>query len=83
MRARPARGPSRTSEESSAHSYASIDPLNTGSRRVFEKLGFLVDTSRAARAFADEPRDVVMSIDRKTFERINGNVFAEFTLRTR
>ena len=66
-----------------AHSYASIDPDNTGSRRVFEKLGFWVDTSRAARAFADEPRDVVMSIDRATFERINGKVFPEITLRTR
>lgn len=50
-------------------SYASVDPANAASRRVFEKLGFRVDASPGARRFADEPRDVVMSVDRAAFER--------------
>ena len=47
--------------------YASILPSNVASRRVFEKLGYLLDESEAARAYADDPDDVVMSIDRATF----------------
>src|SRR5689334_1625131 len=35
--------------------YASIIPHNTASRRVFEKLGYRVDDSSAARVYADEP----------------------------
>lgn len=52
--------------------YASVVPHNTASRRVFEKLGYGEDPTAAARAFADEPDDVVLSIDRATFERVNG-----------
>lgn len=51
--------------------YASIVPHNTASRRVFEKLGYLLDETPAARAFAEHPDDIVMSIDRETFARIN------------
>lgn len=47
--------------------YAAIVPANTGSRRVFEKLGYRVDDSAAARDRADEASDVVMMIDRATF----------------
>jgi RimJ/RimL family protein N-acetyltransferase len=65
------------------HSYASIDPINVGSRRVFEKLGFRVDESPAARAFADEPHDVVMSIDRETFERLHAEVFGSIVITNR
>jgi RimJ/RimL family protein N-acetyltransferase len=50
--------------------YASVVPANVASRRVFEKLGFWLDDSPAARAFADEPGDLVMAIDRPTFERV-------------
>ena len=64
-------------------SYASIDPINTGSRRVFEKLGFEIDASPEARAFADEPGDVVMSISRETFERLHASVFAALTIAAR
>lgn len=46
--------------------YASIIPENVASRRVFEKLGYTVDTSESARGFGDEG-DVVMSLDRPTF----------------
>ncbi len=51
------------------HIYASIVPANVASRRVFEKLGYRLDDSAAARDFADDPGDLVMSIDRATFER--------------
>jgi RimJ/RimL family protein N-acetyltransferase len=47
--------------------YAAIVPANVGSRRVFEKLGYTIDTSAAARMRADEHDDVVMSIDAATF----------------
>jgi RimJ/RimL family protein N-acetyltransferase len=49
--------------------YASVIPENTASLRVFEKLGCSVDESPAARAFADEPGDIVMGIDRDAFVR--------------
>lgn len=53
------------------HIYASIVPHNTASRRVFEKLGYVVDDGPIAREFADEPGDIVMAIDRATFERMH------------
>lgn len=52
--------------------YASIVPENVASRRVFEKLGYSLDDSPGAREFADEPGDLVMAIDRATFERLPG-----------
>jgi len=51
------------------HIYASIVPANVASRRVFEKLGYVLDHGPTARGFADEPGDIVMAIDRATFER--------------
>jgi RimJ/RimL family protein N-acetyltransferase len=48
--------------------YASIVPANTASRRVFDKLGYIVDDSAVARAHADDG-DVAMVIDKATFER--------------
>jgi RimJ/RimL family protein N-acetyltransferase len=51
-----------------ARIYASVVPANTASRRVFEKLGYVLDTSEAARGFADEPDDLVFAIDRAAFE---------------
>ena len=58
--------------------YASIVPHNTASRRVFDKLGYVLDESPAARHFADEPGDIVMAIDRATFERVNAAAIAQF-----
>ncbi len=52
------------------HVYASVVPENVASRRVFEKMGYVLDDSAAARAFADEPGDVVLAIDRPAFERV-------------
>lgn len=59
-----------------ARVYASVIPANTASKRVFEKLGCVVDDSAAARAYADEPDDLVMAIDRATFAARNQPMLA-------
>src|SRR6185312_2245320 len=56
--------------------YASVVPENVASKRVFEKLGCTIDDSAAARAYADEPGDLVMAIDRATFHRHNAAALA-------
>jgi RimJ/RimL family protein N-acetyltransferase len=66
-----------------ARVYASVVPHNTASRRVFEKLGYALDDSAAARAFADEPGDVVLAIDRATFELRNAEALAHVRVSTR
>lgn len=63
--------------------YASVIPANTASRRVFEKLGYTVDESEQARAYADDAGDVVLSIDRATFTRAHGAAAAEIRIRPR
>jgi RimJ/RimL family protein N-acetyltransferase len=63
--------------------YASVIPTNTASRRVFEKLGYIVDDGEQARAYADEPGDVVLSIDRAAFARAHGAAAAELRIRPR
>jgi RimJ/RimL family protein N-acetyltransferase len=63
--------------------YASIIPDNTASRRVFEKLGYRVDDSPAARAYADEPGDITMAIDRLTFEHLYAPAMAEIRIAVR
>jgi RimJ/RimL family protein N-acetyltransferase len=50
-----------------ARIYASVVPNNTASRRVFEKLGYTVDDSPAAREYAEEPTDIVLSLPRDRF----------------
>lgn len=62
--------------------YASIVPENAASRRVFEKLGYIVDDSPAARAYADDG-DVVMVIDRATFEREHAVAMAQIRIAMR
>jgi RimJ/RimL family protein N-acetyltransferase len=47
--------------------YASVVPHNTASRRVFDKLGYILDTSDEARTYADEPDDVVLVLARDAF----------------
>ena len=63
--------------------YASIIPDNAASRRVFEKLGYRVDGSPAARAYADEPGDITMVIDRAAFERDRAQAMAEIDIAVR
>ena len=63
--------------------YASIIPENAASRRVFEKLGYSIDPSLAARAYADDPGDIVMVIDRPAFERLHAPQIAEIQIAVR
>ena len=65
------------------HIYASIVPDNTASRRVFEKLGYSLDEGFVARGYADEPGDIVMSIDRTAFERVAGTALAQIAITSR
>jgi len=51
--------------------YASVVPENTASKRVFEKLGYTIDTSAAGREYAEEATDIVLSLEREMFTRIN------------
>ena len=60
--------------------YASVAPQNRASRRVFEKLGYAVDSSAEARAFADEAGDETMVMTRETFERIHAAAVAQLQL---
>ena len=48
--------------------FVSIIPANLPSRRLFEKIGYTSDDSPAARAFADDPTDLTLSMTRTTFE---------------
>ena len=56
--------------------YASVVPFNVASRRVFEKLGYVVDDSETARAHGD-PGDVTLALDRTTFDRLHAAAVAE------
>jgi RimJ/RimL family protein N-acetyltransferase len=47
--------------------YAAIIPGNAGSRRLFEKLGHQIDVSVMGRTFAEEPSDVILSVDAEKF----------------
>jgi RimJ/RimL family protein N-acetyltransferase len=49
--------------------FVSILPENAASRRLFERLGYVRDDSPAARASADEPTDITMSLERARFEK--------------
>jgi RimJ/RimL family protein N-acetyltransferase len=48
--------------------YASVVPANKASRRVFEKLGYVIDDGPTARAYAEEPDDLTLVLERSTFE---------------
>lgn len=49
--------------------YVAVAPQNTASLRLFEKLGHHVDGGPAARAYADDPADVVLSVEVEALER--------------
>jgi RimJ/RimL family protein N-acetyltransferase len=63
--------------------YASVLPANAASLRVFQKLGYAEDDSPAARAYADEPGDVVLAIGRAAFLAALGAAVADVTLAAR
>ncbi|HSD87584.1 MAG TPA: GNAT family N-acetyltransferase [Kofleriaceae bacterium] len=47
--------------------YASVVPENTASKRVFEKLGYVVDDSPEGREYAEEPGDITLSLTYEGF----------------
>ncbi|HVY41088.1 MAG TPA: GNAT family N-acetyltransferase [Polyangia bacterium] len=59
--------------------YAAVIPENRGSRRLFEKLGYVQDDDDAARGYADEPSDLTLSLGRAGFEA--GWMAARFDVR--
>jgi RimJ/RimL family protein N-acetyltransferase len=63
--------------------YVTILPENTASRRTFEKIGHAVDTSAQARTYADDARDVSMSIGKSEFERAHPAAMAEVLVTSR
>jgi RimJ/RimL family protein N-acetyltransferase len=63
--------------------YASIVPGNVASRRVFDKLGYAIDASPAARTYADEPGDITMVVERPAFERSHAAAMAEIRIAMR
>ncbi len=63
--------------------YASLVPHNAASRRVFEKLGCVLDDGPEARGYADEPGDIVMGIDRDVFETANAAALAQIAVSKR
>jgi RimJ/RimL family protein N-acetyltransferase len=60
--------------------YVSILPENAASRRLFERLGYVLDDTPAARAIADEPTDVTMSLERARFESAHATQLTELRL---
>jgi len=62
--------------------YSSIVPHNAASRRVFEKIGCILDDGDEARSYADEPSDVVLRIDRATFETLHAAAVAAIRITT-
>jgi RimJ/RimL family protein N-acetyltransferase len=57
--------------------YASIRPENTGSLRMFEKVGYVRDSSADARRYAELPDDVCVSIDPAHMRRAQPETIAE------
>ncbi|HVU52195.1 MAG TPA: GNAT family protein [Polyangia bacterium] len=56
--------------------YATIIPANAGSLRLFEKLGYERDGSRAARRFMDDESDVTLSLTPGRFHELHGELAA-------
>jgi RimJ/RimL family protein N-acetyltransferase len=52
--------------------FASVIPKNTGSLRMFEKLGFVVDASPAGRRYAEHGHDVCLRMEAGEFARLHG-----------
>jgi RimJ/RimL family protein N-acetyltransferase len=56
--------------------YVSILPENEASLRLFGKVGYLPDDSPSARAYADDTRDVSLSLAKRDFERAHAGALA-------
>jgi len=57
--------------------YASVIPVNTASRRVFDKLGYLPDTRPV------DPGDIALAISRETFTARHAQEMAEIRIAVR
>lgn len=66
-----------------ARLYISVIPINKGSRRLFEKLGYHLDNSPAARSYADYESDITMSFTRAEFYSTHAAAVREIVLRER
>jgi RimJ/RimL family protein N-acetyltransferase len=56
--------------------YASVIPANVASQRVFEKLGYIVDNTAAY----GDTGDIVLAIDRATFEHRHAAALADIRI---
>ena len=54
--------------------FVTILPQNAASLRLFEKLGYALDASAEARAFAEGPSDVSLSLARAAFEQVHAGL---------
>ncbi len=63
--------------------YASVRPENTGSLRMLDKVGYVLDKSPAARRYAEEADDVCVSIAKTSFMRVHVDALAGMTLGVR
>ncbi len=63
--------------------FAVVIPANIASRRMLEKLGYQVDRSPRAAAFAETDDDIVMSIDWGRFERAHGELLTRAVIAPR
>jgi RimJ/RimL family protein N-acetyltransferase len=60
--------------------FLSIHPQNAAARRCYDKLGYRLDTSTAARAHLDQPTDVAMSLKREDFQRLHGHAMGRIEM---
>jgi RimJ/RimL family protein N-acetyltransferase len=60
--------------------YATVIPANIASRRMLEKLGYQLDQSQRAAAFADAEDDIVMSINWGQFERAHADLLKQLVI---
>lgn len=65
-----------------ARVYAAVIPDNVASRRVFEKLGFVVDNTVEGLEYGD-PGDIVLAIERPEFLRVNAAALAGIHIASR
>jgi RimJ/RimL family protein N-acetyltransferase len=63
--------------------YITIIPANKASQRLFEKIGYEIDNSVAARDYIDEEDDITMSFGREQFQRLHGTVSAGMVMKRR
>jgi RimJ/RimL family protein N-acetyltransferase len=63
--------------------YATIIPANTGSLRLFAKLGYERDDSRVARALIDDESDIALSLTPERFQALHGELGARVRMTER